>query len=166
MIPTDPQAADSDPHDPIPAPDEPAREGDRREIEEVTISRARPLDGRNLPTGQETAIHAAQLADAKQGLDIRILDVTGLTSIADYFVVCSGTSMPHLKAVRNEIVTGMRERHDLRSLAADGDLESHWLVVDYGDVMVHMFLAEEREFYALEDLWSDARPVDWQSSGG
>lgn len=132
--------------------------------EGIEITAARPIGGASLPSGRETAIHAARHTDAKQGLDIRVLDVTGLTSIADYFVICSGTSMPHLKAIRNEVVTQMRDQHDQHSRAADGNLESHWLVIDYGDVMVHVFMEEEREFYALEDLWSDAKDVDWQQN--
>jgi len=131
-----------------------------------TVYGAVPIDGAPLPDGKEVAALAARHADAKQAIDIKVLDVTGLTSVADFFVICSGSSMPHLKAIRNEVLTQMRDEHGLRSLAADGNVESHWLVIDYGDVMVHVFHEEKRPFYALEDLWSDARTVEWQDAGG
>ncbi len=130
------------------------------------VTGARPLDGLRLPDGVDVAIYAARHADAKQAVDIKVLDVTGLTSVADYFVICSGSSMPHLKAIRNEVLTQLRDEHGLRSRAADGNVESHWLVIDYGDVMVHVFHEEKRPFYALEDLWSDARTIEWRESGG
>lgn len=130
-----------------------------------TVTGAVPLAGSGLPDGRDVAILAARHADAKQAIDIKVLDVTGLTSVADFFVICSGSSMPHLKAIRNEVLTQMRDEHGLRSRAADGNVESHWLVIDYGDVMVHVFHEEKRPFYALEDLWSDARAISWQETG-
>ena len=64
------------------------------------------------------------------------MDLRGLSSITDYFVICSGTSLPHLKAIRREIADRLREEHELRANSTDGELESRWLVLDFGDVLV------------------------------
>ena len=98
------------------------------------------------------------IADDKKAKDILILDVRKVSSITDYLVICSGTSEPHLKAVADEIArrlldAGVRSRHHA------GFPQSRWVVMDYGDVMVHLFHPELREHYDLEHLWGDAKRV-------
>lgn len=88
------------------------------------------------------------------------MDVRGLTTISDYFVICTGNSSPHLRSIRDEIVDQLRTQHQLRLRRSDGNTESQWLILDFGDVMVHVFHGEKRKFYALEDLWSDAARVE------
>ena len=85
-----------------------------------------------------------------------VLDLRGISTFTDFFVICSGTSEPHLKAIAGEIESKLREEHDLRASAIDGFPASHWIVLDYLQVIVHVFHREKREFYSLEDLWSDA----------
>lgn len=104
---------------------------------------------------------AADYADAKKAEDIVILDARGISPVTDYFVICTVTSLPQLRAVRNEIWEKLIEDHGVRPLVREDNLESMWLVLHYGDVMVHIFLKEKREFYALEDLWNDAPRVKW-----
>ena len=113
--------------------------------------------------GLELARACARWADEKQALDIQILDLRGLSQVADYFVVCSGTSFPHLRAIRDEIDQKIRENHGVRPTYREGVLESQWMVLDYIDVLVHVFREEKREFYDLEGLWSDSVPIDWRS---
>jgi ribosome-associated protein len=112
--------------------------------------------------GEALALAAAGYADEKQAEDIVILDLRGISSIADFFVICTGTSTPHLKAVRREVADKLHEEHDLRPRATDGNPESQWLILDYIDVLVHVFHEESRAKYSLEDLWSDAERIAFE----
>ncbi len=85
-----------------------------------------------------------------------VLDLRGISSFTDFFVICSGASEPHLKAISNGIRQGLREQVCLSPLGAEGSVASQWLVMDYSEVLVHIFHQKKREFYALENLWSDA----------
>ena len=125
--------------------------------------------------GAELATICARLADATQAEDIIILDLRGdepekpgaeerrLSSITDYFVICTGTSNPHVRAIRRDIIDGLREDHEVRPVSTDGEIESQWVVLDYSDVVVHVFHSDQRSFYALEDLWADAPRLDWSA---
>ena len=95
-------------------------------------------------------------ADNRKAEDIVILDLRKLSTVTDYFVICSGTSEPHLRAVSDEIITKLRDEHGLRPRAIDGTLQTAWLVLDYFDVIVHVMKPDVREKYDLEALWSDA----------
>jgi ribosome-associated protein len=77
-------------------------------------------------------------------------------------VICSATSEPQLKAIANEIETHLREDHVIRAVAIDGFPASQWIVLDYLQVVVHIFHRDKRAFYSLEDLWGDAARVDWE----
>jgi len=85
-----------------------------------------------------------------------ILDLRGISSFTDFFVICSGTSEPHLKAIAGEIEQRLKEDHGIRPAAVDGFPESQWMVLDYLQVIVHVFHSDKRAFYSLEDLWGDA----------
>lgn len=93
-----------------------------------------------------------------------VLDLEGISSFTDYFVICSGTSEPHLKAISGEIEEQLKTKHGIRAVSVDGFPASQWIVLDYLQVLVHVFRQEKREFYSLEDLWSDAPRVDWESA--
>lgn len=84
----------------------------------------------------------------------------GYTLLADYFVICTGTSDTHIKSIAENIQDKMREQLRLRT-KPQGDAESFWVVLDYGDVIVHIFDEETRSFYDLERLWAEAQPIDW-----
>lgn len=106
----------------------------------------------------------AKGADEMQAEDITILDLKGISTIADYFVICSATSHPHLKAIRREITESLITEHNLKRHAAEGAPESHWIVLDYRDVIVHIFHNDKRDLYSLEDLWSDAAIIPPETS--
>ena len=89
-----------------------------------------------------------------------ILDVREKSGITDFFMIASGTSEPHLKALRDEIEERAREK-GVRARGVDGFPMSQWVVLDFVDAVVHLFSRECREFYALERLWGDAPRVDW-----
>jgi ribosome-associated protein len=100
-----------------------------------------------------------EYADNKKAEDLVILDVRELSSVTDYFVICSGTSEPHLRAISDEILTRLRDEHELRPRAIDGTLQTAWMVLDYFDVIVHVMKKDVREKYDLEALWGDAPRV-------
>ena len=114
-------------------------------------------------TGEKIAKLCAKYADDKKAEDIVILDVRGLSPITDYFVICTASSSPHLRAVLREIEDQMFEEHDLHPRWRDRSADSEWLVLDFNDVMVHVFMAEKREFYSLEELWGDAKKVKFST---
>jgi ribosome-associated protein len=95
-------------------------------------------------------------ADNKKAENIVILDVRDLSSVTDYFVIASGTSEPHLRAIVEEITSGLREQYDLRPMRTDGSLQGAWVILDFFDVIVHVMRADARERYDLEGLWGDA----------
>ena len=111
--------------------------------------------------GQELAIACAKAAEEIQAENIRVLDLRGLSTPTDFMVVCTGNSMPHLKAVLREVEKNVREGAGADPLYSDGKPDSRWVVLDYVDVMVHVLDEESRERYALEDLWGDAKEVAW-----
>lgn len=100
-----------------------------------------------------------ELAADHKAMDIRAYDVRGLTVIADAFLLCSAASEPQLRAVFNAVRDGMKAA-GISPLHAEGGFKGGWLVVDYGDVIVHIFREEAREFYDLDGLWADAPQVE------
>ena len=108
---------------------------------------------------KKLALLCRELADNKKAEDIVILDMRELSSVTDYFVIASGTSEPHLRAITDEITDKLRDEHDLRPKAIDGTLQAAWIVLDYFDVIVHFMRNDVRERYDLEALWGDAPRV-------
>ena len=100
-----------------------------------------------------------EFADNKKAEDIIVLDVRKLSSVTDFFVIASGSSEPHLRAILEEITHRLREEHDVRPRAVDGTVHGAWVVLDFFDVIVHLMRAEVRERYDLEGLWGDAPRV-------
>jgi ribosome-associated protein len=98
-------------------------------------------------------------ADNKKAENIVILDVRDLSSVTDYFVIASGTSEPHLRAIVAEITDRLREEHDLRPMRTDGSLQGAWVILDFFDVIVHVMRTDAREHYDLEGLWGDAKRI-------
>jgi len=108
---------------------------------------------------KELAISCAGLALDKKALDPVILEVAGLSSLTDYIVIISGTSDRHVQAVAENVRVELKQRHDIRPLAVEGMDEGRWVLIDYGEVMVHIFQPEVRQFYDLEGLWSEAGEI-------
>lgn len=95
------------------------------------------------------------LAADKKASDIVLLDVRGQTTMTDYFVICSGASDRQLNAIADAVIEGLKADGDM-ALSREGDAGSHWLLIDFGGVIVHVMSRPEREFYQLEKLWSEA----------
>jgi ribosome-associated protein len=109
-------------------------------------------------SGEGTARQAARAALAKKAVDVVVLDVRALSSVTDYFLVCSGKSTTHLQTISDAIHADLKGT-GLRPAPAEGRAASGWILLDYGDVLVHMFLEDTRAYYALERLWGDAPVV-------
>jgi ribosome-associated protein len=85
-----------------------------------------------------------------------VLDLREISTFTDFFVICSGSSEPHLKAISSGIRDGLHTEANISPLSSEGSPLSQWIVIDYSDVLVHIFHSDKRRFYALESLWSDA----------
>ena len=109
--------------------------------------------------GLDLARECVSAAADKKAHDPIILDLRKISSITDYLVICSGQSEPQLKAIANGVEQALKESLGRHPLAVDGFPTSQWIVMDYGDVMFHIFHEAKRGVYALEDLWSDAPQI-------
>lgn len=111
-------------------------------------------------TPKETALLLAKALDSKKGMDIKVLETGRLTTLADYFVICSATSTTQINALAGACEKAMKEQAGEDPLRREGYRDGTWVLLDYGCVVVHVFSAEAREFYSLERLWHDGKPVD------
>jgi len=105
---------------------------------------------------KDWAIIAARAAADKKASDIVVLEVDKLLVITDYFVICSGASAIQVRAIADEVETAFREKLSVKPIGREGEREGAWVLLDYGDLVVHVFQPAERDFYRLENLWSDA----------
>ena len=119
----------------------------------------------DVPTAHAIALAAIEAARDKQAADVAVLDVAELLSITDYFVICSAASARQLKTVIEAIEERVRTELDLRPVRREGEADAGWWLLDYVDVVVHVFGEEERDYYDLERLWSDAPRPAWASEG-
>ncbi len=107
---------------------------------------------------EQIAIEAAKALDSKQAHDIRIFDVRGLSTVTDFYVVATGTSGPHLKALISESQSHLKAL-GITSYRTSGESDSGWVVVDYVHAVVHVFSTEARAYYAIEKLWATAKAL-------
>lgn len=108
---------------------------------------------------KKLALLCRKLADNRKAEDLVVLDVRKLSSVTDYFVIVSGTSEPHLRAIVNEIEDRLDQDYEVQPRATDGTVGGAWVVLDFFDVIVHVMRADVRERYNLESLWGDAPKV-------
>lgn len=109
----------------------------------------------NIPEALELAHMLVETLDEKKGEDILLLDLIGLCSFSDYFVFCSGTSERMLRALADEARLSIKKNFSLLATSVEGDPETGWILMDYGDVILHLFAPETRAYYQLEELWRD-----------
>ena len=110
-----------------------------------------------------TAIAAAIAADDRKADNIKLLKVTEVSYLADYFLIVTGFSNTQVRAIHQAIIQKVEEENQRQPLRIDGQSEGSWIVVDYGDVMIHILLPEEREFYNLEAFWGHAEKISWSA---
>lgn len=106
----------------------------------------------------DLARRIVELAEDKKAADIVLLEIAPLTTVADYLVICSGGSERQLGAIADGITEGLKAE-GIRILSREGESDSHWVLLDAGAVVVHVFAPPERDFYALERLWAEARTI-------
>lgn len=127
------------------------------EPEKVSVPRTEECSAVSL----RLALAAAKTADNNRGQDIVVLDVRKLTSMFDYFVIASGSSRRQIHAMSEEIDDKLEKELGDQRMGIEGYSESQWVLLDYGSVVIHLFDAETREYFALEELWADGERVDW-----
>ncbi len=124
----------------------------------MAVARKRPA----LPAAAALARAAARLADAKKAEDIAILDLTGQGYVTDYFVIASAGNPRQMQAILSNIRDGLA-RTGARPIGSEGAGESRWMLLDYGDVVIHVFDPEWRKLYDLELLWGDVPRLAWEA---
>jgi ribosome-associated protein len=131
----------------------PAREGrpGRARAEALDVGEAPPVD----PVALALAHRIVDLAADKKASDIVLLDIHALTSVADYLVICSGGSERQLGAIAGGIIELLKDE-DVQPIGREGGPSAHWALIDYGSVVVHVMAPPERDYYQLEQMWSDA----------
>lgn len=110
-------------------------------------------------TSKELAGKIVKILDSKKALDIRVIGISDLTIIADYFVLATGTSNTQVKALADEVEYQLKQQ-DIMPNRMEGYNSSSWILVDYGNVVVHIFQKDTRDFYSLERLWADGEQID------
>ena len=108
---------------------------------------------------KEIAYEVSQALDAKKGMDIKLLKIDRVSSLADYFLICTGTSNTHVKTLCDYAEYTLEELGETM-LGREGHRGNSWELLDYGTIVIHVFTNEAREFYALERLWADAESID------
>jgi len=114
---------------------------------------------------EEIALAVAELAADRKAADIVQLDLRGLTTLADYFLICTGRSDRQTRAIHEGIHLGMKTTHGLLPVHVDGARQADWITMDYADVIVHVFTPEMRAFYRLEQLWGEAPARSFHFAG-
>ena len=109
-------------------------------------------------TPRQAAKNAAELALSKKAQDVLILDLRNISAVADFFVICSGTSDVQVKAIAEAVEEGLKEK-GVTSWHTEGYAARRWVLLDFVDVVVHVFHAKAREYYMLERLWGDAKRI-------
>ena len=130
------------------------------DTELVNVPRNKELYDRSLAN----AVAAAKCADEMRARDIVVLDMTGIASIVDFFVIATGTSRRQMHAIADEVNRKIKGEGGNDRLSIEGyRTEGHWILMDFGDVVLHVFTEEGRELYDLENLKADATRIDWQN---
>jgi len=127
----------------------------------LNIRMASPVSTSRAQVVVDRAIQCARVGEDNKGKDILVLDMRGLTPLFDFLILLTGNSRRHMHTLADEIDDYMHSEGEER-LSIEGYQSSRWIVQDYGDIVVHVFDAESRPYYALEELWADAPHLDWQ----
>jgi ribosome-associated protein len=115
-------------------------------------------------TPRQLALIAAEICDDKKAKDIVILDVRKITSISDYFIICSTSNERQARAIAEELRLKMRELGKAE-MGVEGMQDGRWVLQDFADIVLHVFHESQREFYDIEGLWADAKRVRWKKAG-
>ena len=126
----------------------------------TTISN--PKERVSAERSQQLAVAAARAAEDNRGQNVTVLDMREQTAIFDFFVIATGTSGRQLRAIGDAIDDVLQKELGSRRYGTEGYQDSHWILLDYGSVVVHLFDEPTRDYYRLEDLWAGAKPIEWK----
>jgi ribosome-associated protein len=111
-------------------------------------------------TETPTWLLAVRAAESKKATDIKVLDLTGITSFADYFVICTGSNQRQVQAISDEVHLQLKRQAGELPISVEGYNQAEWVLADYGDLLVHIFSPQSREYYGLERLWRSAKTLE------
>ena len=131
-----------------------------RYLQERVLTKAHLEATTALPAAAPTWTIAVRAAESKKATDIKVLDLTGITSFADYFVLCSGSNQRQIQAIADEVTLQLKRQAGELPMSLEGYEQGEWVLADYGDMLVHVFSAKARAYYDLERLWRSAKPVE------
>lgn len=120
-------------------------------------------DAKEMPESQTetpTWLLAVRAAESKKATDIKVLDLRGITSFADYFVICTGANQRQIQAIADEVGLQLKQQAGERPNSVEGYNQAEWILADYGDLLIHIFSPKSREYYGLERLWRSAKNVE------
>ena len=131
-----------------------------RYLQEPVLTKGNLKEATNTQTAAPTWLVAVRAAEAKQAADLVVLDLTGITAFADFFVICTGANQKQVQAISDEV--GLKLKHEAGELPTniEGYSQAEWVLADYGDMLVHIFSPKAREYYGLERLWRGARHIE------
>jgi ribosome-associated protein len=130
------------------------RYGQERDLTKTDLSEAAEIE-----TETPSWLVAVRAAESKKATEIKVLDLTGITSFADYFVICNGANQRQVQAISNEVGLQLKRQAGELPNSVEGYNQAEWVLADYGDLLVHIFSPKSREYYGLERLWRNARTV-------
>jgi ribosome-associated protein len=103
---------------------------------------------------------AVRAAESKKATDIKVLDLTGITTFADYFVICTGSNQRQVQAISDDIGLQLKRQNGELPISVEGYNQAEWVLADYGDLLIHVFSPKSREYFDLERLWRSAKNVE------
>src|SRR5215469_12553699 len=117
-------------------------------------------DPKDPTAGTPTWLLAVRAAESKKATEIKVLDLTGITSFADFFVMCTGANQRQIQAISDEVGLQLKQQAGELPISLEGYNQAEWVLADYGDLLVHIFSPKAREYYSLERLWRSAKSVE------
>lgn len=128
-------------------------------VKKAPAKNATPKKAAAKKAADPTWLTAVRAAEEKKALDIKVLDLTGVSSFTDFFVICTGSSTKQNQAISDEVAFRMKKRGEL-PLSVEGFNQGEWILTDYGDVVIHSLTPKARAYYDLERLWREGKPVE------
>jgi ribosome-associated protein len=126
----------------------------------VILTKTDPTEVPQTHVETPTWLIAVRAAESKKATEIKVLDLTGITSFADYFVICTGANQRQIQAIGDEVGLQLKQQAGERPNSVEGYSQAEWVLADYGDLLVHIFSPKSREYYGLERLWRNARTIE------
>jgi len=124
------------------------------------LTKVDPTQTSSIETVTPNWLVAVRAAESKKATDIKVLDLTGITSFADYFVICTGANQRQIQAISDEVNLQLKRQAGELPISVEGYTQAEWVLADYGDLLVHIFSPKSREYYDLERLWRSAKTVE------